>query len=128
MTQEQNPAAALLDWLQKKTDRINELERLGRKAVAEGRQADYAAIMRQKAELLAGLEDEARPLLDKIDVDEAASYAERGLGAYSCNANRALEINSIFYMSALLFSDDHQPGQPHNLEIFRDELKRLLEV
>lgn len=112
----------LIKWLQSVIDKINELERQGLEAVETGDQDAYIAIMRAKAEALAALNDEAQPYLDEIDDDEALDYAERGFGAYSHNASKALDLNSVFYMSALLFPEEHQPGDRHNLEIFRDDL------
>lgn len=115
-----------IKWLQAAIDKINECERLGRKALAAGDQTAYIAAMREKAEILAALNSEAQPYLDEIDDDSALDYAERGLETYSYNAAKAIELNSVFYMSALLFPVGHQPGAPHNLELFRDEMTRRL--
>lgn len=114
-----------MDWLQQAVDRINEYEARGRAAAVGGDQAAYCAAMRAKAELLAGLEDEALPYLEEITDETARAYARRGLAAFSRSAGQALDLDSVFYMSALLFPEDHQPGRPHDLELFRDELARL---
>lgn len=116
----------LITWLQKAIDKINDLEGQGQKAVTKGDEAGYMAIMRDKATVLAALDDEAQPFLDEIDNEDALDYAARSLAAYSSNANQALELDSVFYMSALLFSDDHKAGEPNNLELFRDELIKKL--
>lgn len=117
-----------MDWLQQAVDRINEFEARGRAAAVGGEQAAYSAAMRAKAELLADLEDEARPYLEKIADETALSYARSGLAAFSRSAGQALDLDSVFYMSALLFPEDHQPGRPHDLELFRDEAARLLGI
>lgn len=118
--------SAFIAWLQAIIDRINELERLGREAVAKRDQDIYVALMRQKAEVLAAIEEDAQPYLDELNNDDALDFAERGLSVYAFNANKALELNSVFYMSALLFPTDHRPGDPNNLELFRNELKKRL--
>lgn len=118
--------SSFISWLQAIIDRINELERLGREAVAKHEQDIYIALMRQKAEVLASLEEEAQPYLAELDNDDALDFAERSLSVYSFNATKALELNSVFYMSALLFPTDHKAGDPNNLELFKDELKKRL--
>jgi hypothetical protein len=35
---------------------------------------------------------------------------------FSKNAQTALRLDSVFYMSALLYPGDHQKGEPDNLE------------
>lgn len=123
----ENPEA-FIKWLQGVIDKINKFERQGREAVAKGNQDSYIGIMKQKARLLASLYVKASPYLDNMDSEEAADYAERGLSVYSYNANKALELNSVFYMSALLFPDEYKQGELHNLEIFRDEMKKKLGI
>ena len=36
----------------------------------------------------------------------------------------SLDIGSVFYMSALLYPDDHKPGEPNALESWLAELER----
>lgn len=119
-------AKHFIEWLQNSIDKINEFESRGRAAVKADDQAAYIAAMRAKAAVLAALNDEAQPFLDEMDDDSALDYAERGLETYSYNAGKALELNSVFYMSALLFPENHKPGERHNLEIFRDEMTKRL--
>lgn len=123
---EEYSAENLIKWLQSVIDKINMLEQQGREAVAKGDQTAYIALMREKADLLASLNDKAQPYLDEIDDDDALDYAERGFSTYSYNANKAIELDSVFYMSALLFPVDHKAGERHNLEIFRDDLIKKL--
>lgn len=117
---------AFLAWLDDKINAVNALEAQGREAGAAGQQQTYSDIMRKKAMLLAELEDEAAPYLDALDKPPVVAFAARALASFSFNANRALEIDSVFYMSALLFPDNHKAGEPNNLEIFRGEIKTRL--
>lgn len=118
--------AAFLAWLNGKIDAVNDLEAQGSAAVARGDQAGYSAVMRRKAMLLAALEEEAEPYLEGLENPDSAEFAGSALDSFAFNASRALEIGSVFFMSALLFPDDHQAGEPSNLELFRDALKKRL--
>jgi hypothetical protein len=79
--------------------------------------------MRGKAELLASLSADAAPYLGNLP-PEKRPMIEHRLDMFSQSAGRSLEIGSIFYMSALLYPDDHQPGQPNTLEVWLKDLER----
>lgn len=83
----------------------------------------YRDAMRTKAELLAGLSNAARPYLDDLPL-EVRPMIEHRLDMFSQSAQRSLDIGSVFYMSALLYNDDHQPGEPNTLEVWYADLKR----
>lgn len=121
-------APALINWLGKISAQVNAFEEKGRKNVSAGEQEKYIEIMREKAQLLSSLEEAANPYLANIDDNEVLNYAKQELGAFSRNARKALEIGSVFFMSALLFPDDHQPDEPNNLELFIDKLNKLLQL
>ena len=74
----------------------------------------YRELMRERAENLAGLCDDAAPLLEALPppLRERTGYR---LEQFSQGARNALRLNSIFYMSALLYPDEHQKGEPDNL-------------
>jgi hypothetical protein len=88
-----------------------------------GDEAGYRAAMQRKAELLASLSAEAAPLLDALSL-ERRPMIEHRLDMFSQSARRSLDIGSVFYMSALLYPDDHKPGEPNTLEIWLAELER----
>ena len=46
------------------------------------------------------------------------------LEEFAQGAENSLAIGSTFYMSALLYPDEHQPGEPNNLQLLIAELKR----
>jgi hypothetical protein len=88
-----------------------------------GDEVGYRAAMQRKAELLAGLSADAAPLLDALSL-ERRPMIEHRLDMFSQSAKRSLDIGSVFYMSALLYPDDHKPGEPNTLETWIAELER----
>ncbi|PKN41746.1 MAG: hypothetical protein CVU60_10185 [Deltaproteobacteria bacterium HGW-Deltaproteobacteria-18] len=88
-----------------------------------GDDAGYRGAMQRKAELLAGLASNAAPFLDSLSL-ERRPMIEHRLDMFSQSAKRSLDIGSVFYMSALLYPDDHKPGEPNTLETWLAELER----
>src|SRR5512145_2517185 len=64
--------------------------------------------MMEKCELLAEMSEHAEPYL-KGD-DSASEQLRQGLKDFARRANMALDLESIFFMSALLYPDDYQDG------------------
>lgn len=112
----QNPYVDLADLLNAASQKIAFWEAEGRVALYENDDEDaYRALMRQKAELLAGLATAAGPALRNIDPEPAAAI-RTVLEQFSQNAGQALALESVFYMAALLYPDDYQVGQLNNLD------------
>ncbi len=111
-----------LDWIRGKRDEVLALEEKGRALLATGDGREYQAVMKQKAELLAGLAQEADVYLPACSA-QIREFAEEGLGSFSASARTALKLNSVFFMSALLYPDEHKAGEPNNLELFVEELE-----
>jgi len=88
-----------------------------------GDEAGYRDGMRRKAEMLAGLSAGAAPYLDGIGLEKRPMIEHR-LDMFSQSARRSLDIGSVFYMSALLYPDDHKPGEPNTLELWLKDLER----
>lgn len=116
---------AFVEWLQAVCGRIADMETRGRALAESGDAAGYRALMREKAELLAGLSAEGRKHLDALP-SPLRERAGARLRNFSASAGNALSLDSVFYMSALLYPDEHVPGEPNNLELFRDEVKAAL--
>ncbi len=89
----------------------------------KGDEAGYREGMRRKAELLANLSRDAQPFLTKVGPERLPTIEHR-LDMFSQSARRSLDIGSVFYMSALLYPEDHQPGQPNTLEAWLKDLER----
>ncbi|WP_034643662.1 hypothetical protein [Desulfovibrio inopinatus] len=83
----------------------------------------YRAAMAQKAENLIELAEKGGKELQGIPefVDIAASLA--GFGQ---RAEQALNLDSVFYMSALLYPEDYRDGDKNDLERFADTLRARL--
>ncbi len=88
-----------------------------------GDDVGYRAAMQRKARLLAGLPAAAAPFLDSVGM-ERRPMIEHRLDMFSQSARRSLDIGSVFYMSALLYPDDHKPCEPNALESWLAELER----
>jgi hypothetical protein len=117
------PIVALANFLDERAGAVHALEAEAA-ALIHGQQdqAGYAAVMRRKAELLAAIAEDAHELLDALPQPLADAAAAR-LEQFSANAGNALRIGSVFYMAALLYPDEHRPGEPNNLDILAAEVR-----
>lgn len=111
-----------LQWLTCEHERIMDCEHLGIELLNRGDSDAYRQKMREKAEMLANLANAAKPHLTGLAPDMAKKISE-ALQKFSDSAAISIQINSVFYMSALLYRDDHKPGEPDNLEIYIRSLK-----
>jgi len=82
----------------------------------KGDQETHRFKMMEKCELLAELPEHAEPYL-KGD-DPLSERLRSGLKDFARRGNMALDLESIFFMSALLYPDDYQDGEPNDLERF----------
>jgi hypothetical protein len=83
--------------------------------------------MREKAIFLSELPTALAPWLAKT-APGVQALLEPALNAFAQGAFTALSLNSVFYMSALLYPDCPAPGDPNNLEkLIRDLRKRFSE-
>ena len=115
---------SFLDFLRDRTRLVRETEEAALRDMHEkGDETAYRAGMRRKAELLANLAPDAQSLLDAVS-PERRPMIEHRLDMFSQSARRSLDIGSVFYMSALLYPEDHQPGQPNDLEAWLKDLER----
>lgn len=113
-----------LDFLRERIKLVREAEESALDLMHnKGDEAGYRDGMRRRAELLAGLSADAAPFLDAV-APERRPMVEHRLDMFSQSARRSLDIGSVFYMSALLYPDDHKPGEPNTLEAWLTELER----
>lgn len=80
--------------------------------------------LRQKAILLSGLSDKAAELTD-LPPRISAMVKER-VGGFSFEAERALRVDSVFYMAILLCPEDHKDGMPNELDTLIGHLQQEL--
>ncbi|MDR0339012.1 MAG: hypothetical protein LBH65_01910 [Desulfovibrio sp.] len=115
--------SALLSWLRERHAEIMGHEKAALAALEKNDTDGYRRFMVDKAVRIAALgEDAAAPLAAlPDDIREAASSALR---RFSGGAQNALRLDSSFYMSALLYPDDHKKGEPDNLQRLIAELEK----
>ncbi|MBD5553423.1 MAG: hypothetical protein HDQ44_03700 [Desulfovibrio sp.] len=114
-------ANELIDWLEKRHATIMDYEKVALTLMNAGDIDGYRKNMREKAESLANLAADAQPLLKNL---ANGPKIEAPLERFSDSAATALEIDSVFYMSALLYPDDYKEGEPDNLALFIAGLKK----
>ncbi len=109
-------------WLDVRCADITELEAEG-KALREAGDAEaFREVMRKKAALLAGIAKEGDLHVEDLP-EKLKEKARLRLARFTASAENALALGSVFYMSALLFPDNHQEGEPNDLELLRDEIR-----
>ena len=119
------PLEQLVAFLQKTATEIADLENRANDGITQHNdEALYRELMEQKARLLAGLLSAVAPLVKTLPAEHRSAVVAR-LDSFSANATTSLKIGSVFYMSALLYPDGHQKGQPNNLELFIQQLEKI---
>ena len=117
--------AELLKWIEQASGLIRTTEADALACLERGDVDKYNEGMRAKAEFLAGLSREAVPRLKGVD-GKIAAHVKAELAGFSASASRSLEIGSVFFMSALLYPEDHRPGEPNNFDLFASELAGMI--
>lgn len=124
MTKRKVPAAAW-EVVRDAAGRIRELEASATRLLHEAGDAPgHRKLMIEKCLLLEALPDEADEALAGSDAEGAAEFVA-GLESFARRAGMALQLESIFFMMALLYPDDYQDGEPNDLERF---LERFVAV
>ncbi len=110
-TPDQTALTAAIAWLRARHADIMTTEREALALMEAGDIPGYTAKMRAKAESLAALAKDAAPRLDALPEPLRDRLAA------------ALRLDSVFFMSALLYPDEHKPGEPDNLALFIDQVE-----
>ena len=114
---------AMVSWLNDKAGQISLLEQEAEKALYEKNdRALHHDRLVKKARLLAAMEDNAAPLLADLPAP-LKSHVRARLAGFSRSAETALALDSVFFMAALLYPDDHRAGQPTNLDALIQSLE-----
>lgn len=106
-----------LTWLTEEHDKIMACEHSALERLAVGDTDGYNKLMHEKANMLAAIAKKAEPHLEGLPA-QAAARARRAMQDFSASAAMALKLDSVFYMSALLYPDEHKKGDPDNMELF----------
>lgn len=116
-------ASALADFLEQRARAVRSIEAEAEALIhGQGDQAGYAAKMRAKAMLLAALAGDAQALVQAF-APALAKAAGARLARFSESAASSLSVGSPFFMSALLYPDEHKQGEPNDLERYVDEVR-----
>ena len=105
MSQKQAPNPALTQltqWLRQRHSQVLQAEAKALQCLEAGDTPGHNACMRQKAELLASMADDAKPMLEFLPGEQRFNLA-MALENFSASARMSLRLNSIFYMGALLY-------------------------
>jgi len=122
---ENQPLVDMIEFLEEKAATVRRLEEEGDAALQSEGQLAFQVKLEDKAELLSLLGEKAWKLTEKIDGELKNQIAQR-LEQFSMSASAALRIGSVFFMTALLYPEDHKPGGPNDLETLIIELKGKL--
>ncbi|WP_320008934.1 hypothetical protein [Maridesulfovibrio sp.] len=121
----ENPYRLLADWLEKEAADIRTIEREAYVALHEQNDdSAYRDLMRSKALKLASLAEQGDNIVDVKDRPDLRSAMNR-ISRFSQSAAQSLEVGSVFFMSALLYPEEHKDGEANDLENFIAELKSL---
>lgn len=121
-TPDQTALPAAIAWLRARHADIMTTEREALALMEAGDIPGYTAKMHAKAESLAALARDAAPLLATLP-EPLRDRLAAALKRFSQSAAMALRLDSVFFMSALLYPDEHKPGEPDNLALFIDQLE-----
>lgn len=115
-------SASFVTWLSERREFLRHLEKEATRVLRQENETDkYRALMSQKAQFLQALAGEAEKHLCDVPENVAGRVRER-LEKFSRSASQALKLDSVFYMSALLYPEDYQEGEPNDLDRLVDEL------
>ena len=120
----EQPLSGLIIWLRNRHAEVMATEAQALARLDAGDTPGHNELMRRKAELLAAMAEDAKPLLEPLPGEARFNYA-LALEGFSASARMSLRLNSVFYMSALLYPDEHKPGQPDNLTLCIDRMEKL---
>ncbi len=119
--------AVFLAWLQATAEQARLLEKNALAALHERNDAPaYHAALREKALLVAALKDEADPFLPSLPQTWRPLLEER-LTTLADHGTAALNLDSPFYMFALLYPDDHKEGEPDHIATLIAALEAVAE-
>lgn len=113
-----NNISDLISVLQEKAKIIREIEERAQNILKNDEPVQvHHKTIKQKAEVLSQLPEDAWPLIENLPRDIQSEVKIR-LEEFAGNAEQALEVNSPFFMSMLLYPEDFQEGNNNDLEEF----------
>ncbi|WP_291327162.1 hypothetical protein [Desulfovibrio sp. UCD-KL4C] len=120
-----DPYKAVANWLDDEAVKVRDIEKHANSALYDNKDEDsYRDLMRQKTMLLASLGDRLESLVEPLSVEDSLLVKKR-VKRFAMSASKALEIGSVFFMSALLYPDDYKDGEKNDLEIFAEKVRNI---
>ncbi len=113
----------ILEFCKEVASSIHLYESDAKKALAEDNTKLYTDLMRKKALLLASLASEMPSKSMKSLSANAQVLVMKRLPSFSQSAQTAIQLDSVWYMSQLLFDEDYTEGEPNNFDLFIKELE-----
>lgn len=111
----------VVEMIRQTAKTIRELEAQANHALLQqGDKITHRNNLLEKCELLVDMRDRAVPLVQNND--PLSRRIREGLESFAQRANMAMNVDSIFFMGALLYPDDYQDGQPNDLERFLETI------
>ena len=114
--------STFFSWLEERAQDVRRIEQHALHELERKHIQGYRDEIRRKAELLAGLLKTSISVVNSLPKD-AAQTVQEGLWRFARNAGNALSLDSVFYMSALLYPEDYREGEANDLEVFLAELR-----
>ncbi|MEE9436841.1 MAG: hypothetical protein V3V37_09160 [Candidatus Adiutricales bacterium] len=116
----------IIDYLKEAAASVRELEAEAEDALLNKDDVDiYRSKLEQKAMLIIDLESEIEDSMTGLD-PTLSRRIRGGLSRFALSAERGLGLGSLFYLSALLYPEDHVEGEKNDLENFIGFLERSL--
>lgn len=114
----------IIDYLKEAAASVRELEAEAEDALLNKDDVDiYRSKLEQKAMLIIDLESEIEGSMTGLD-PTLSRRIMGGLSRFALSAERGLGLGSLFYLSALLYPEDHVEGEKNDLENFIGFLER----
>lgn len=104
----------LLTFLFARHSEIKAQEDAAKNDLAKGDTEGYSRHLHERARMVSLLAGEAAPLTKGLPENLVREVLET-LRRFSASASFGLKIDSLFYLSALLYRDDHGVDEPDNL-------------
>ena len=118
----------IIDYLKEAAAHVRELEAEAKDALLNKDDVDmYRSKLEQKAMLIIDLESEIEDFITGLDL-VLSRRIMAGLSRFALSAERGLGLDSIFYLSALLYPEDHIEGEKNDLENFIGFLERTISL
>lgn len=116
---------ALIERLEHTAKTIRDVETQAQQALENGDPATYKRLLKRKCQTLEELPQAVEAAVKALPTERRNEVAAQ-LDGYAQRAAQALELDSVFFMYALLYPESYQPGEPNDLEHFLHDLRASL--